>query len=65
MNGLGRFTEIISLFSPNTGKYGPEKIVGLDTFHTVLFIIYFHSPAFKDCFTKCLLRLPYSTFLYY
>ena len=24
------------LFSPNTGKYGPEKTPYLDTFHTVL-----------------------------
>ena len=25
----------ISVFSPNTGKYGPKKIPYLDTFHTV------------------------------
>ena len=24
-----------SVFSPNTGKYGPEKIPYLDTFHAV------------------------------
>ena len=27
--------EEISVFSLNTGKYGPEKIPYLDTFHTV------------------------------
>ena len=28
-----------SLFSPNTGKYGPEKIPYLDTFHAVVLMI--------------------------
>ena len=28
-----------SVFSPNTGKYGPEKTPHLDTFHAVLFFI--------------------------
>ena len=31
------FTEQISLFGPNTGKYRPEKTPYLDTFHAVLF----------------------------
>ena len=30
-----RFTEYISIFSPNTGKYGSEKAPYLDTFHAV------------------------------
>ena len=30
---IRRFTEQISVFSPNTEKYGPEKISYLDTFH--------------------------------
>ena len=25
----------MSVFSPNTGKYGPEKTMYLDTFHAV------------------------------
>ena len=29
------FTPKISVFSPNTGKYGLEKTPYLDTFHTV------------------------------
>ena len=29
-------TEYLSIFSPNTGKYGPEKNPYLDTFHAVL-----------------------------
>ena len=31
------FTEKISVFSPNTGKYRPEKTPNLDTFHAVHF----------------------------
>ena len=27
------------VFSPNTGKYGPEKIPYLDTFHAVILLI--------------------------
>ena len=30
-------TEKISVFSPNTGKYRPEKTLNLDTFHAVHF----------------------------
>ena len=29
------FSRIFSVFSPNTGKYGPEIIPYLDTFHTL------------------------------
>ena len=29
-------TSYLSVFSPNAGKYGPEKTPYLDTFHTVL-----------------------------
>ena len=32
---IRRFTEYISVFSPNTGKYRPEKTPCLDTFHGV------------------------------
>ena len=30
------FVKEISVFSPNAGKYGPEKTLYLDTFHAVL-----------------------------
>ena len=30
-----RITELIFVFSPNTGKYGPEKTPYIDTFHAV------------------------------
>ena len=30
-----RDTKYLSLFSPNAGKYGPEKTPYLDTFHAV------------------------------
>ena len=32
---FGLNAEIYSIFSPNTGKYGPEITPYLDTFHTV------------------------------
>ena len=34
----------VFVFSPNTGKYGPEKTPYLDTFHAVVFRrkIHFH-----------------------
>ena len=32
---IRRFTPLISVFSPNTGKYGPEKTPHTDTFHAV------------------------------
>ena len=32
-----RDTEYLSVFSPNAGKYGPEKTPYLDTFHAVCF----------------------------
>ena len=32
-----KFTEIFSVFSPNTGKYGPEKTLYLVTFHAVVY----------------------------
>ena len=34
---FGLSTEIYGVFSPNAGKYGPEKTTHLDTFHAVLF----------------------------
>ena len=33
---IWRDTEYLSAFSPNTGKYGPEKTLYLDNFHAVL-----------------------------
>ena len=32
---IGRDTKHLSVFSPNAGKYGPEKTSYLDIFHTV------------------------------
>ena len=32
---IWRDMEYLSVFSPNAGKYGPEKTTYLDTFHTV------------------------------
>ena len=32
---IRRFKELISVFSPNIGKYGPGKAPYLDTFHAV------------------------------
>ena len=36
---LRRDTEYLSVFSPNAGKYGPEKTLYLDTFHTVVSLL--------------------------
>ena len=36
--GLNTERSYLSVFSPNTGKYGPEIIPHLDTFHAVLAI---------------------------
>ena len=36
---FGLNTEIYFVFSPNTGKYGPEKTPYLDTFYTVIALI--------------------------
>ena len=38
--------EYLSVFSPNAGKYGPEKTPYLDTFHAV-FIIQLRVHIFK------------------
>ena len=35
LDRIRRFTEKNSIFSPNTGKYGPEKTPYLDTFLAV------------------------------
>ena len=32
---IRRDTKYLSVFSPNAGKYGPEKTLYLDTFHAV------------------------------
>ena len=32
---IWRDTEYLSVFSPNVGKYGPEKTPDLDTFYAV------------------------------
>ena len=36
LDGIRRFTPYFPIFSPNTGKYGPEKTPYLDTFHAVI-----------------------------
>ena len=36
LDWIRRLTEYISVFSPNAGKYGPEKTPYLDTFHAVI-----------------------------
>ena len=43
---IRRFTEQISVFSPNTGKYGQEKTPYLDTFHAVFDVTNFNCHPF-------------------
>ena len=35
----GRYTYFLLVFSPNTGKYGPEKTPNTDTFHAALVLL--------------------------
>ena len=64
---IRRDTECLSVFSPNAGKYGPEKTSYLDTFHA--FSIYFsnslHMNDTKWNFTKLKLNKKGSIILYY
>ena len=36
----GPYSPYLSIFSPNVGKYGPEKTQYLDTFHAVTYMQY-------------------------
>ena len=36
---IRRLTDLISVFSLNTGKYGPAKTPYLDTFHAVMLVL--------------------------
>ena len=36
---LRKVSPYLSVFSPNAGKYGPEKTCYLDTFHAVCYIL--------------------------
>ena len=36
---IRRFTPLISVFSPNAGKYGPEKTPYFNTFHVVEILV--------------------------
>ena len=38
---------LVCIFSPNKGKYGPEKTPYLDTFHAVQF--FYKNPSFNFC----------------
>ena len=57
---IRRFMELISVFSRNTGKYGPEKTPYLDTFHTV-YILKNTFSQIKN--TSCLPHHVYSYFM--
>ena len=46
---IRRDTPYLSVFCPNTGKYGPEKTPYLDTFHAVLlYLIYDFWEIYRD-----------------
>ena len=40
-------SEYLSVFSPNVGKYGPEKSPYLDTFYAVLYLVIFKVKFFN------------------
>ena len=48
---IRRFTEQLSVFSPNTGKYGSEKTPYLDTFHVVSVISKLNILRYQDPLT--------------
>ena len=48
---LRRFTEQLSVFSPNTGKYGSEKTPYLNTFHVVSVISKLNILRYQDPLT--------------
>ena len=48
---LRRFTEQLSVFSPNTGKYRSEKTPYLDTFHVVSVISKLNMLRYQDPLT--------------
>ena len=43
-DSIRRYTPYLAVFSPNVGKYGPEKTPYLDTFHAVARCLGFISP---------------------
>ena len=45
-------TERYGVFSPNRGKYGPEKTPYLDTFHAVLLDIFTENAYNRDTLTN-------------
>ena len=48
---LRRFTEQLSVFTPNTGKYGSEKTPYLNTFHVVSVISKLNILRYQDPLT--------------
>ena len=48
LDWIRRFTKYLSVFSPNTGKYGPEKTPYLNTFHTVFHAFIFDLNSSKE-----------------
>ena len=50
-DGIRRDTEYLSVFSPNTGKYGPEITPYLDNFHAVAY-----AKRVREKATKCSLK---------
>ena len=64
LNGIWRFTEYISVFSPNTRKYGPEKTPYLDTIHAVFaYLFRYHGVKFSYLLPSCSHEAFYILFL--
>ena len=45
--------EYLSVFSPNVGKYGPEKTLHLDTFHFSQHFVPVHKNNYKQLVRNC------------
>ena len=55
LKNFANFTEKHLCWSPNTGKYGPEKTPYLDTFHAVM--VHKHNVMIAISFSKFLYHL--------
>ena len=57
-------TEYLSIFSPNAGKYGPEKTPYLDTFHTVWSLTRWYASVTTTLITEIICMLVQIIVLY-
>ena len=62
-NWIRRDTEYLSIFSPNAGKYGPEKFRIWALFTQWFTFLYFYKNGFSQPITKCLKNIEKKDYL--